>query len=375
MTSATHASTVSTVAGRPRRPAFHWFLPTSGDGDQVGAATVAAGAAAHTRAATLDYLTEVARAAESAGFEAVLTPVGSGCPDPWIVCSAVAARTERLRLLVAFRAGFALPTLLAQQAEAFQLISGGRLALNTVTGGDGAEQRAYGDFLAHDERYARTAECIEVLRLAWRGEPFSYDGAYYRVADGGLRSPLTPVPPVYFGGASTIAESVAARLADTYLLWGEPPDAVAERIARIRDRAADHGRVLRVGIRLHVIARDTTADAWAEADRLLAGMDDARIAAAQARFARMDSVGQARMTALHTGQATRLEVAPNLWAGIGLVREGAGTALVGSYTEVAERIDEYASLGVDEFILSAWPHLEEAQRIGQHLLPLTRCSA
>lgn len=352
------------------RPRFHWFLPTSGDGDQVGAATVAAGAAAHSRAATLDYLTDVARAAETAGFEAALTPVGAGCPDPWIVCAAVAARTERLRLLVAFRAGFALPTLLAQQAEAFQLISNGRLALNAVTGGDAAEQRAYGDHLAHDDRYARTAECLEVLRLAWQGTPFDYDGAHYQVARGGLRTPLDPVPPVYFGGASTVAESVAARLADTYLLWGEPPAAVGERVSRIRTLAAGHGRALRVGIRLHVIARETSDEAWAEADRLLAGMDETRIAAAQARFARMDSVGQARMTALHAGDAGRLEVSPNLWAGVGLVREGAGTALVGSYTEVAERIDEYAALGIDEFILSAWPHLEEATRIGHHLLPL-----
>ena len=348
---------------------FHWFLPTSGDGHHVGAATVTAGAARHPRAATLPYLTQVARAAESAGFGAVLTPVGSGCPDPWIVCSAVAARTERLRMLVAFRAGFALPTLLAQQAEAFQLISGGRLALNCVTGGDSVEQRAYGDFLAHDERYARTAEYLEVLRRSFAGAPFDYEGQHYRVEAGGLTKPIDPVPPIYFGGASPAAETVAARLADTYLLWGEPPAAVAARIARMRELASSYGRTLRLGIRLHVIARPTADEAWAEADRLLAGMSPERRAAAQARFRRMDSVGQARMTALHNGSDERLEVSPNLWAGIGLVREGAGTALVGSYDEVAERITEYADLGLDEFILSGWPHLEEAYRVGEEVLP------
>ncbi|MDI1462728.1 LLM class flavin-dependent oxidoreductase [Catellatospora sp. KI3] len=351
-------------------PAFHWFLPTSGDGHQIGSATVAAGAADHTRAASIGYLTEVAQAAERAGFTAALTPVGAGCPDPWIVCTAVAQHTERLKLLVAFRTGFALPTLLAQQAEAFQAMTGGRLALNAVTGGDRSEQRAYGDFLEHAERYERTGECLDVLRRAWAGQPFDYQGRHYQVERGGLRQPLDPAPPLYFGGASAAAEQVAAQHADVYLMWGEPPAAIAERVARMRKLAAEQGRTLRLGIRLHVIARPTAEQAWDEADRLLAGMAPERIAAAQQRFARMESVGQARMAALHGGSAESLLVAPNLWAGVGLVREGAGTALVGSYAEVAARISEYAALGLDEFILSAWPHREEATRIGTHVLPL-----
>ncbi|WP_027342131.1 LLM class flavin-dependent oxidoreductase [Hamadaea tsunoensis] len=348
---------------------FHWFLPTSGDGDQVGSATVAAGAADHRREATLDYLAEVARAAEEGGFTGALTPVGSGCPDPWIVCSAVAARTERLKFLVAFRTGFTLPTVLAQQAEAFQQMSGGRLALNAVTGGDAREQRAYGDFLDHDQRYARTDECLDVLRRSFTGTPFDFTGEHYRVEGGGLRRPLDPAPDLYFGGASPVAEQVAARRADAYLMWGEPPAAIGERAERMRKLAADNGRTLRLGIRLHVIARPTADEAWAEADRLLAGMSPERIAAAQARFATMDSVGQQRMAALHGGSADGLQIAPNLWAGIGLVREGAGTALVGSYDQVAERIREYARLGLDEFILSGWPHREEAQRVGAEVLP------
>jgi alkanesulfonate monooxygenase len=351
---------------------FSWFLPTSGDGDQVGSATVKAGAARHTRAASIDYLAQVARAAEQSGFGAALTPVGAACPDPWIVCAAVAQHTERLKLLVAFRTGFALPTLLAQQSEAFQQVSGGRLALNAVTGGDAVEQRAYGDFLSHGERYDRTAECLEVLKLSWAGSPFDFKGEHYQVERGGLAAPLDPAPPVYFGGASPAAELVAARWADTYLMWGEPPAAIAERIGRMRALSRAQGRSLRYGIRLHVIARETADEAWAEADRLLAGMDPARIAAAQQRFAKMESVGQARMAALHGGSADGLEIAPNLWAGVGLVREGAGTALVGSYAEVAQRLSEYVDLGMDEFILSAWPHLEEARRVGEHVLPLVR---
>ena len=347
---------------------FHWFLPTTGDGHQVRPATTTAGAdprRAPARPATLGYLTQVARAAEESGFEALLTPVGEGCPDPLVVCTAVAQHTDRIRLLVAFRPGFVLPTLLAQQVQAFQAMAGDRLLLNAVTGGDPQEQRAYGDFLDHDARYARTAEFLTVLRKTWRGRSFDFDGAHYQVAGGGLAEPLAAPPEIYFGGASPAAERVAADHADVYLMWGETPAQIAGRVARVREKT---GRV-RLGIRLHVIARETADEAWHEADRLLAGMSPDRIAAAQARFARMDSVGQRRMADLHKGRPADLEISPNLWAGVGLVREGAGTALVGSYDEVEERIREYAALGVDEFILSGWPHLEEAYRVGEFLLP------
>jgi alkanesulfonate monooxygenase len=348
---------------------FHWFLPTTGDGHQVRPATTTTGAdpgRGPARPATLGYLTQVARAAEASGFGALLTPVGSGCPDPLVVCAAVAQHTERIKLLVAFRPGFTLPTLFAQQTQAFQALTGGRLLLNAVTGGDPREQRGYGDFLDHDQRYARTAEYLDVLRRSWAGAPFDFTGDHYRVEAGGLATPLADPPPIYFGGASPAAERVAAAHADVYLMWGEPPAAIAERADRIR--AAAGGR-LRLGIRLHVIARETAEEAWGEADRLLAGMRPAQIAAAQARFARMDSVGQQRMASLHNARSADLEIAPNLWAGVGLVREGAGTALVGSYADVEERIRGYAALGIDEFILSGWPHLEEAYRVGEFLLP------
>ncbi|MEV6926386.1 LLM class flavin-dependent oxidoreductase [Dactylosporangium sp. NPDC051485] len=351
---------------------FHWFLPTTGDSDQVGAATVTAGAARHDREPTVGYLSEVARAAERAGFESALTPVGAGCLDPLVMCTAIAQHTTTLRLLVAFRAGFTLPTLLAQQAEAFQWISDGRLALNVVTGGDQAEQQAYGDFVPKDARYARTAEYIEVMRRTWAGGPFDFRGEYYHVECGGLARPLERVPPIYFGGASEAAVRVAAAHADVYLLWGEPLPAVHKRITQIR--ALNPG--IRIGLRVHVIVRDDADRAWGEAERLLRGMDPARIRAAQERFRRMDSVGQARMTALNGGDTgTDLVVGPNLWAGIGLVREGAGTALVGSPAEVNARLAEYEAAGVDEFILSGWPHLEEAERVGDAILSGRRIPA
>jgi alkanesulfonate monooxygenase len=159
--------------------------------------------------------------------------------------------------------------------------------------------------------------------------------------------------------------------ADVYLTRGEPPAAVAEKIAWIRRLAAEQGRTLRFGIRLHVITRDTAEQAWAEAGRLLAGFDPETVRSVQAGLARSESEGQQRMLALHGGGGRDgLEIHPNLWAGIGLVRGGAGTALVGSHAEVAERIAEYHRLGIDEFIFSGYPHLEEAYWFGEGVLPL-----
>jgi alkanesulfonate monooxygenase len=163
------------------------------------------------------------------------------------------------------------PTLAAQQAGTFQRLSGGRLRLNVVTGGDPVEQRAYGDFLDHDERYEGTGEFLEVLRRCLTGEQFDLAGRHVRVEGAGLTRPVDVVPPVYLGGASPAAEEVTTRWVDRYLLWGEPPAIAGPRIERVREKAAAHGRTLRFGMRLHVVSRDTPEQAWAEADRMLAG--------------------------------------------------------------------------------------------------------
>jgi alkanesulfonate monooxygenase len=344
---------------------FHWFLPTSGDSRNV-----VPGMGGHGRAATLDYLIQIGRAAEQVGFDAVLTPTGTWCEDAWLVTTAVAQHTSRLRFLVAFRPGITNPTLAAQQAATFQRLTGGRLLVNIVTGGDADEQRRFGDWLSHDERYARTDEFLSVLRGAWGDQLFDFDGEYYRIEGATVLGRPEPEPEIFFGGASTPAEDVAARHVDVYLLWGEPPAMAKERIDRVRDKAAVQGRTVRFGIRMHVITRDTERQAWAEADRLLATMDDSLIDAVQEHFSKTQSVGQQRMSALHGGDRDRLMVSPNLWAGIGLVRPGAGTALVGSHEQVAERISEYHEIGLDEFILSGHPHLEEAYAVGEGVLPL-----
>jgi alkanesulfonate monooxygenase len=345
----------------------HWYLPTNGDSrDIVGSgdrSQETLSAITDFRAPTVDYLGQVARSAEQLGYEAVLTPTGTWCEDAWIFTAALTQVTTRLKFLVAFRPGFISPTLAAHQAATFQRVSGGRLLLNVVTGGDPAEQRRFGDRLGHDQRYERTEEFLAAMRgvsAATPDEPFSFEGRHFQIDSASIAFAPYALPKIFFGGASPAAEVTAARQADVYLAWGETPAQIEERLARMRTRAAQAGRELEFGIRLHVLSRDTSAAAWAEADRLLERISPERVTQVQAQFAASESVGQQRMTALHQGDRSKLEVSPNLWAGYGLVRGGAGTALVGSHGEVADRIEEYHALGIDHFILSGQPHLEEA---------------
>ena len=351
---------------------FHWFLPTNGDGRDIvgGGHGAATGAAGPIRPATLQYLGQVARGAEQLGFEGALTPTGAWCEDAWLATAMLAGVTERLKFLVAFRPGQVSPTLSAQMASTFQRLSAGRLLLNVVTGGESAEQRAYGDFLDKEQRYERTAEFLDIVTRLWRGETVTAAGRHLRVEGARLARLPEPVPDIYFGGSSHAAGPVAARYADVYLTWGEPPRAVDTKLRWIEELAAKEGRnPPRFGIRLHVITRDTADESWRAAHRLIERVDDATVRDVQEGLAQSESEGQRRMRDLHRGDRRDLTIAPNLWAGIGLVRGGAGTALVGSHAEVADRIEEYARLGISEFILSGYPHLEEAYWFGEGVLP------
>jgi len=364
----------------------HWFLPTASDGRSLTVGTRGTHGPGHDtvgavdrgadrfRAPDINYLAQIACAAEQMGFDAILTPTGTWSEDAWLTCAALTRDTERLRFLVALRPGLASPTLVAQMAATFQRISRSRLLLNIVTGGDADEQARFGDHLSKADRYARCDEFLTVLRGAWSGQPFTHTGAHYDVRDATVMGTPDPIPELYFGGSSAEAGPVAARHADTYLTWGEPPDQVAHKLDRLRGLAAEQGRALRFGIRFHVVARDTSEQAWAAAERLLAGIDREHVARVQTTLATSQSTGQARMGDLHaeyreSGRMSDLEVYPNVWAGVGLLRGGAGTALVGSHQEVADRIAEYSELGIEEFILSGFPHLEEAYQVGEGVLP------
>src|ERR1700759_950563 len=336
-------------------PKFFWFLPTTGDSRSIVGGSHASSnrdIPSGYRPPTRRYLAEVARAADRLGFEGVLTPTGTWCEDAWLTSAALLAETERLKFLVGFRPGLVPPTLAAQQTATLQRFSEGRVLLNIVTGGDDVEQRRFGDWLGHDERYARTGEFLHIVNSVWREESIDFKGHYYDVQDARVSAPPDPLPQIYFGGSSAAALPIAAQYVDVYLTWGEPPQAAAAKIEKVRKLAEERGRKLRFGIRLHTISRDTSAAAWAVADELLAELTDEQIAKATAQHAKSESEGQRRMTALHGGRVDKLEIYPNLWAGVGLVRGGAGTALVGSHQEVANLISEYHSLGFDEFSLS-----------------------
>ncbi len=342
-----------------------WFIPTHGDGHYLG--TPLGG-----RAVDLGYLKQVAQAADTLGYYGVLLPTGKSCEDSWVVASALAPQTENLRFLVAVRPGLQSPTVAARMTTTLDRLTNGRLLINVVTGGDPVENKGDGIFLSHAERYEVTREFMEVYGALLHGETVNFSGKHIQIEGGKvLYDPVQrPHPPFYFGGSSDVGIDIAAQHIDKYLTWGEPPAQVREKIEAVRKVAALKNRELSFGIRLHVIVRETTEEAWRAADKLISHLDDSTIASAQSVFARMDSVGQSRMASLHGGQRDKLEVSPNLWAGVGLVRGGAGTALVGDPQTVANRMKEYMDLGIDSFILSGYPHLEEAYRFAELVMPL-----
>jgi alkanesulfonate monooxygenase len=203
-----------------------------------------------------------------------------------------------------------------------------------------------------------------------RGETVDHTGEYYRLEGArDLFRPFQPHIPLYFGGSSAAALRVAAKHIDLYLTWGEPPQQVGEKIAQARELAAEEGRELRFGIRMHVVVRDSNEEARRDAEKLIAHVTPEIAERGQQALAKYDSDGQRRMLALQRGGRDGLWLRPDLWAGVGQVRGGAGTAMVGDGATVANLMQEYAALGIDTFILSGYPHLEEAYHFAEHVFP------
>lgn len=344
---------------------FLWFIPSSGDGAYLGTDYL-------NRPNDPDYHLQIAQAADRLGYSGVLIPTGAACEESFVLASYLAAGTTRLKFLVAVRPGTASPAYYARLAATLDRVSRGRLLLNIVVGGNPQELAGDGIFLPHDARYDHAQEFFSVFNGLLETGKAHLDGTHIKAVNAQLVLPpvQTPRPPLYFGGSSETAHEFAGQWVEKYLTWGEPPAQVAEKIAAVRASAARHGRGVSFGIRLHFIVRETDDEAWEAADRLISHLSDDTIAAAQeAQRNQSDSVGQERMRRLHDGRRDRLEVSPNLWAGVGLVRSGAGTALVGSPATVAARLREYQALGIDTVIASGYPHLEEAYRVAELLFP------
>lgn len=373
---------------------FHWMLPSAGDSRYLlgGAHTIVVDRlgrgvdqASH-RVATLDYLIEVGRTLDRLGYEAILVTTGTNCEDAWLTATALAGHTSRLKFLVAVRTSVISPVLTAHMGTTFQRFSGNRLLLNIVTGSTGAEAQRFGDHLDKAGQYRRTEEFMAVLRGVWAGEPFDFVGEHFDIRgavlnrNGRLPQQVPPLPELYFTGSSEPAAGVAGRQSDVYLTWGEPRRLLVDKIDRIRTEADRAGRQLRFGLRVHVIARDSADEAWRQAGRLLDQLTPDAVAEASALIQARASVGSQRARAALAGPsgasagAVPYVVEPNLWAGIGLVTSASPLALVGSHEELADRLSEYADLGITEFILSGFPNPEEAQWFGEGVLPILRRS-
>ena len=343
-----------------------WFLPTGGDSRYLGRSNVA-------RPVTNGYLRQIATTAEHLGYDGLLIPTGSGNLDPFLTAATLANVTNKIKLLCALRTSAeGNPVVFARKIATLDDALRGRLILNVVPGAWPEELEAEGVFLSHDERYELATEFTELFIRLSKGETVTHKGKYFNIKNGRSLFPTVtqPHPPLFFGGSSPVAHDYAARFIDAYLTWGEPLDQVAEKINDVRQKAHAQGRGIRFGVRFQVIVRETEEEAVAAAESLISHLDDKIIANAQEHLRASDSVGQARISNLHGGDRSRLWLGPNLWAGIGLVRGGAGTALVGNPQQIVDRLHEYEALGADTFVLSGYPHLEESVRFAELVFPL-----
>lgn len=318
-----------------------------------------------------DYMAEVVRASEESGFVGGLLPSFPHTDDPWAAAATLAAESRTYRFMVAFQPGFLHPVQAARMSATLQKATGGRLVYNIISGGGGPAQLWWGDSTAHDDRYARTSEFLDVLKGVWTGDgQFDHAGRFYQVENGGLPRELAgqPFPEIFFSGSSPAAIDAAGRHADYYLSWLEPFEALAEKFASVRAKSP---KPPKFAVRIDILARESEEEAWDVIRRGWAALP------VEEQREGGDSVGWRRsqdFTADSDGSFRALEVSPNVWGGFHRLRPGPAFGLVGDYAQVAARLDELIALGVDAFILAGVPHLEEAHRVGRHVLPLLKGS-
>lgn len=362
----------STTGARPE-PRFDWFIPIDGDGAHIG--TVRA-----ERPPTFAYLRKVVETAEAAGYYSLLIPTRfanglfeetAPLAETWTMVTALAAVTRRIRFLVAVRPGFISPGLFGQMAATLDQISGGRLDVNVVPGGIQGDFERFGVTIDHDTRYEGAEEFIAALRALWaRPEPVDFEGRTVRLRGAVVSpGPVGAPPRFYVGGASARALEFAARGAEVYLAWIQPLDATAALFDRVRAAYAAQGRTPVLGLRTHLVVRPTEREAWEAAEELMSQADERVLAQRQAQFAGTPMVGQQAQL-----QQQLRERAPRLWNGISRVRVNLGTAIVGDPEQVADELCAYWRLGVDEFILSGFPHVEECDHVAAEVLPRLRAT-
>jgi alkanesulfonate monooxygenase len=348
---------------------FLWYIPNQVEGGHRGDDT-------RGNAWGLDMLTSHAKALEEHGWGGALIGTGWGRPDTFTVATALTARTTTFNPLIAIRPGYWRPANFASAAATLDELSGGRVRINIVSGQDNLA--AYGDSEGDQaHRYGRTKDFMRLVRRLWTEEDVTFESEHFRVAGSTVTPRIPPRgdrlhPKLYFGGASPAAERVSATEADVQLFWGEPLEGVGERIAHLKQLGRDLDRdlpPLEFGLRITTLVRDTTEQAWADAEAKVAEM--ARKQGNVDEHRRAPAVGQQRLLDLHQrGDVLddNLYTAPGRYGG-----GGAGTTwLVGSAEDVARSLRKYRDLGITQFVLSDTPYLPEIKRQGDQLLPLLR---
>ena len=356
---------------QPSTSDFLWFAQLSRDGEFIGTATKP------PRRPTLEYVSSLIETAAEAGFSSLLTATNYHSEhENYTAAIAALARTRGAGLLIAVRPGMFHPAMYAKMLASAQNLFPGRVRLNIVTGSSPAENAMYGDFEDHASRYQRTREFMLILRQLWtQPPPQSYQSDLYHFENAVLDPAPVQSIPLYFGGASPAAQRIAAELADVYLLWGERSDMLEERLSQMRALEAEYGRTLGYGLRTHVVVRETEAEAWQAAKRLISRVDPEVRRAFVESYGHLDGVGQLRQIEMLRQAGETLMVEPHLWAGVGMARSGVGVAIVGSPGQVADKIRGYERMGISTFIFSGYPHLEEARRFGELVTPLLRGTA
>ncbi|MEK1939084.1 MAG: LLM class flavin-dependent oxidoreductase [Pseudomonas sp.] len=325
----------------------------------------------------IDYLAQIARAAEINRFGGVLMVNAPGGEEPWTVCSLLVRETRKLKFVTAFQPYHFSPFAAAQMAATYQRASRNRLVWNIINGGSEVIQRQVGDFTEHDDRYLRASEFLDVVKGYWHNEQFHYDGKYYKAEGGGMRGPQkkAELPLICTAGSSEAARELAAKHADYYLMRAERPEDIRALIDDVRARAHKYGNTgIRFGLSIDVITRPTEEEALAEAKRFFdegvaKGVVKAIAAHSGLRSARKLSFEHEYAEKGDTQAYDDFFIYPNVWSGFGYIGLPPGVALVGSYQNVVERIREYNSVGIDLFFLAGYPHLEETYRLGEHILP------
>ena len=353
------------TAARPQ-PLFHWFIPIDGDGTRLGTQKA-------EQPPDFDYLTRVVRTAEEQDFHGLLIPTrfvnglfdeGAPLMETWTTATALATLTTRIRFLIAVRPGFIAAGLLAKMVATLDQISQGRVDVNIVPGGIRHDFERLGVETDHAGRYEQAEELMRACRMLWTGEGTDFAGRHLTLRGARCVPPPFGTPRFYQGGASPRAEALAAREAEVYLMWVEPLEQVAARVGRVRAAYEACGRVPVFGLRTHLVVREDADEAWNAAHRLIADADP--------------EVLRQRQAVAAGGQPTpdenvdRHRIGGRLWNGLATVRVNCGTAIVGTPQQVAQDLYEYWKLGVDEFILSGFPHVEECIRARQTVLPRLR---